>query len=230
MVLNGFQKMTLLDFPGKVACTLFTAGCNFRCPFCHNALLVTDIRAEDRINEEDVLDVLRKRAGVLEGVCITGGEPLMHPDIEELLKRIKELGYAVKVDTNGTFPDRLADLAKAGLVDYVAMDIKNRKEKYAETAGLPGLDLIPIERSVEWLKSGIVDYEFRTTVVQEFHQTEDIRKAAEWIRGAKRYYLQNFVDSGNLIGENLHPVSRETLRDMAGAAAPFVESVSTRGV
>ena len=230
MVLHGFQKMTLLDYPGKVACTLFTAGCNFRCPFCHNALLVTDIRPEDQVKTEDVLDVLRKRAGILEGVCITGGEPLLHPDIGELLREIKALGFAVKLDTNGTFPDRLAELAEAGLVDYVAMDIKNQKDRYAETAGVSGLDLSLIEQSVEWLKTGRVDYEFRTTVVQEFHRTEDIKKAAEWIRGAKRYYLQNFVDSGNLIGGDLHPVSRETLREMAAAAAPFVGSAATRGI
>ena len=232
MIINGFQKMTLLDYPGRVACTLFTAGCNFRCPFCHNALLVTDVRPEDRMDVEEILAYLAKRKNILEGVAITGGEPLLQPDIEDFLKRIRELGYPVKLDTNGSDPEKLARILDAGLVDYVAMDVKNRPEKYAETAGVPGLDLGPIRESIDLLmrSASLPDYEFRTTVVKEFHTVEDVSAAAEWISGASRYYLQNFVDSGALIGADMHPVPHETLREMAAAARVFCPSAQTRGI
>ena len=151
MIINGFQKLTLLDYPGKVACTIFTAGCNLRCPFCHNASLVTHIDSETTFSTEEVLDYLKKRQGSLEGVCITGGEPLLQPDIKEFISEIKNLGYSVKLDTNGTFPEKLKELVNEGLVDYVAMDIKNSKAKYEETAGINNLDLSKIEESVDFL-------------------------------------------------------------------------------
>lgn len=222
--------MTLLDFPGKVACTVFTGGCNFRCPFCHNALLVTKLPEKPDYSEDEILSFLEKRTGLLDGVAITGGEPLLNPDIADFIRKIRSMGYAVKLDTNGSFPERLKAIVGEGLVDYVAMDIKNHKEKYAETIGLKNLDLSKIEESVEFLKSGAVDYEFRTTVVEQFHTVEDIRAAAEWISGAKRYFLQNFVDSGELICEEVSGVDKETMLKMKSVAADFVPQTEIRGI
>lgn len=222
--------MTLLDFPGKVACTVFTGGCNFRCPFCHNALLVTKLPEKPDYTEDEILSFLEKRVGLLDGVAITGGEPLLNPDIGDFIRKIRDMGYAVKLDTNGSFSERLKAIVSEGLVDYVAMDIKNRREKYAETIGLKNLDLSKIEESVEFLKSGAVDYEFRTTVVKQFHTVEDIRAAAEWISGAKRYFLQNFVDSGELICEEVCGVDKETMLKMKSAAADFVPQTEIRGI
>ena len=203
MIFGGFQKLTLLDFPGRVACTLFTKGCNFRCPFCHNALLVTDID-EMSYTDTEVLDYLEKRIGILDGVCITGGEPLMQPELEEFIKRVKNLGYAVKLDTNGSYPDKLKDLVAKGLIDYVAMDIKNTIEKYPLTAGINEICVPAVEESIDFLLLGAVPYEFRTTVVAEYHNISDIEQIAKRISGADKYFLQKFVDSGHLIGENLH--------------------------
>ena len=228
MIFHGFQKMTLLDFPGHVACTLFTAGCNFRCPFCHNALLVTQIDNEIVYSEEEILAYLKKRAAILDGVAITGGEPLMHEDLPDFIKKVRALGYAVKLDTNGSFPDRLKAITP--LVDYVAMDIKNAPEKYAETIGVPSYDMSNIFESVSFLKSGAVAHEFRTTVVSEFHTPEDITAIARWLGPKEDYFLQNFVDSGNLICENLHAVPRDTLRSMAANIGSYVHSVHIRGL
>ena len=176
MQIHGFQKMTLLDFPGRVACTVFTGGCNLRCPFCHNALLVTKLTDTDIIPTESVFSYLEKRKGILDGVAITGGEPLLQPDIASFIRKIKNMGYAVKLDTNGAYPAKLRDLIEEGIVDYVAMDVKNSKEKYGETVGIPNFDVSKIEESIKFLMSGKVDFEFRTTVVKEFHTVEDIEK------------------------------------------------------
>ena len=230
MRIDGLQKMTLLDFPGKVACTVFTGGCNFRCPFCHNALLVTELPENPDYTVDEILSFLKKRAGLLDGVAITGGEPLMNPDIADFIKQIRDLGYSVKLDTNGSYPDRLKSLVGEGLVDYVAMDIKNCKEKYAETVGLKSYDLSKIEESVDFLMTNAVNYEFRTTVVKEFHTVEDIRKAAEWIKGAKRYFLQNFVDSGNLIDGSVSGVDKSIMLEMQKTAAEFVPQTQIRGI
>ncbi len=222
--------MTLLDFPGKVACTVFTGGCNFRCPFCHNALLVTELPENPDYTVDEILAFLKKRSGLLDGVAITGGEPLINPDIGDFIRSIRRLGYSVKLDTNGSYPDRLKSLVAEGLIDYVAMDIKNCREKYAETVGLKSLELSRIEENVDFLKSGVVDYEFRTTVVKEFHTVEDIRSAAEWIKGAKRYFLQNFVDSGNLIDSSMSGVDKSVMLEMKRAAADFVPKTEIRGI
>ena len=230
MRIDGLQKMTLLDFPGKVACTVFTGGCNFRCPFCHNALLVTELPENPDYSIEEIFSFLKKRCRLLDGVAITGGEPLMNPDIADFIRQVRDLGYSVKLDTNGSYPERLKNIVGEGLVDYVAMDIKNCKEKYAETIGLKSCDLSRIEESVDFLKSGTVDYEFRTTIVNEFHTVEDIRNAAEWIKGAKRYFLQNFVDSGNLIDGSVTGVGKQTMLEMQKAAADFVPQTEIRGI
>ena len=178
MRIQGLQKLTLLDYPEKTACTLFTAGCNFRCPFCHNAALVTHIDNSNFFTEEYVLDYLKKRKGVLDGVCITGGEPLLHKDLPEFIKKVKALGYLIKLDTNGSYPERLQSLIDDGLIDYVAMDIKNTHEKYLATADCSDDELQNVIKSVEILKQNKIDYEFRTTVVKEYHDAEDIKKIA----------------------------------------------------
>ena len=226
----GLQKMTLLDFPGRVACTLFTGGCNFRCPFCHNASLVTEWDAAgDSLSEEEILSFLEGRRGLLDGVAVTGGEPLLNPDLPAFLERVRALGFAVKLDTNGSFPDRLEEILKKGLADYVAVDLKNRPEKIARTVGLASFDLAAFERTMTLLRESGVDYEYRTTVVKEYHTVEDIAAAARWIAGAPRYYLQAFVDSGALIGEGLHPVDKAEMERMRAAAAPFVGLCEVRG-
>ena len=230
MRIDGLQKMTLLDFPGHVACTVFTAGCNFRCPFCHNALLVTEIEETTPFSPEGVLEFLEKRKGLLDGVAVTGGEPLLQPGLAEWLEQVKALGFAVKLDTNGSSPDKLKDLVSRSLVDYVAMDIKNSPAKYPVTAGIdPGL-LPAIRESVDFLLSGAVDYEFRTTVTAEFHEVSDFPEIGAWIRGAKRYFLQPFVDSGDLISkEPMHAPDEETLAGMLAAVSPFVLRAEIRG-
>lgn len=228
MIFGGFQKLTLLDYPGKVACTLFTKGCNFYCPFCHNAYLV-DLNETENITSDEVLSYLKKRQGILEGVCISGGEPLLHKEIEDFMKEVKALGYSIKLDTNGSFPKRLKELVEKGLIDYVAMDIKNSFDKYAMTAGLKDINLDDIKESIDFLLSDAVDYEFRTTVAQELHTPEDIEEIAKSIKGAKKYFLQNFVDSGNIIGENLHPTDENILEKMKTKASQYVSNARIRG-
>lgn len=228
MIFGGFLKLTLLDFPGKVSCILFTKGCNFYCPFCHNASLVKSNGDEQNITSGEVFDYLKKRQGILEGVCISGGEPLLHKELDTFLQQVKELGYLVKLDTNGSFPKRLKSLVSNGLVDYVAMDIKNSFEKYAKTAGLEKVNISEIKESVDFLLSDNVDYEFRTTVVNELHTVDDIEKICMEIKGAKKYYLQNFVDSGNIIGKNLHPVEIEELEKMQKVATMYVKTAQVR--
>lgn len=230
MDFNGFQKLTLLDYPGHVACTLFTAGCNFRCPFCHNASLVTHISDSEHYSEEFVLDYLSKRKGIIDGVCITGGEPLLHDGLEDFIKKVKDMDYLVKLDTNGYLPDRLISLVDNGFVDYVAMDIKNSKEKYILSAGIDSLDITQVEKSVSFLLENHVEYEFRTTVVNELHTLQDIESAAEWISGAQKYFLQSFTDSGDLICDNLSAVETETIKMMQEVASKYVENVEIRGI
>lgn len=198
MIIKGLQKTTLLDFPGKVACTVFTAGCNFRCPFCHNASLVVRPGDVDEISEDEFFSYISRRKGILDGVAITGGEPLISAGIEDFIRRIKSMGFLVKLDTNGAFPDRLEALLDEGLVDYVAMDIKNSRQKYAETVGLKEYPA-SIDRSIDIIMNKAPDYEFRTTVVRELHTPQDIVDITKWISGAKRYFLQTYVDSGDIL-------------------------------
>lgn len=228
MIIGGLVNLTLLDYPDKVACTVFTAGCNFRCPFCHNNSLVCG-NGGRRIMESEVLAFLKKRRGVLEGMCLTGGEPLIQGGVEEFLRRVKDLGYSVKLDTNGAFPDRLSALVQAELVDYVAMDVKNSRERYAETAGC-AVDIGAIERSVELLKGGIVDYEFRTTVTGNYHDEQNIEDMAKWLVGAKRYYLQKFVNSGELIDGSTVGCDDDAMRRYLEIVKRYVPSAQLRGI
>ncbi len=230
MQCHGFQKLTLLDYPGHTAALLFTAGCNLRCPFCHNAILVTHAQDAPPIPTHEILSYLKKRRGLLDGVVITGGEPFLSPDLPSLLREIKALGYDIKIDTNGCFPDRLEAVLSERLCDYVAMDIKNSPKKYAMTVGIPDFDLSPVRESVSLLLSDRVDYEFRTTVVANFHEVSDFTEIGRWIHGARRYFLQNFKDSGDLIGTGLQPVPTQTLLEMQKAAFVHIPHVKVRGM
>lgn len=228
MHIRGLMKTTLLDYPGKVACTIFTGGCNMRCPFCHNAELI--VSEGEEIEKEEVLQFLRKRQGVLDGVCVSGGEPLLQGDIEEFLAEIKNLGFLVKLDTNGSFPNKLKDLVKKGLVDYVAMDIKNAPSKYLDTAGNDHLDLSSIKESVEFLLSGVIPYEFRTTVVRELHTAQDMQEIGTWIQGASAYYLQQYVDSEHVLKSGFHSYNEQEMQRLAEVLKPFVANTHVRGV
>ena len=228
MFFAGFQKLTLLDYPGKVACILFTNGCNFRCPFCHNASLV---RAQDGadISDDEVLEFLKKRQGILEGVCISGGEPLIHNELKDFIREVKKLGYPVKLDTNGSFPQKLRELIGEGLVDYVAMDVKNSFEKYNETTGI-NADIDSVKESIEILINGNIDYEFRTTLVSGFHTPKDMQSIGEMIKGTKKYYLQNFADSGDILCPGLAPLGEEEMELMKKTAEKYVSVTQIRGI
>ena len=228
MTIAGLQKLTLLDFPGKTACTVFLNGCNFRCPFCHNFALAKGL-AEPLMEEEELLAFLESRKGLLDGVCFTGGEPLMQRDLPALIRKIKAMGYAVKLDTNGCFPGRLKALAEEGLLDYVAMDVKNAPDRYGETVGFLKLDLAAVQESIDYLKNGAADYEFRTTVVKEYHSAEEIGKIAEWLQGAKRYFLQLFKPSEQVPKALTAPTYAE-MYDYLRIAQEFLPAAELRGV
>lgn len=230
MRILGLQKLSLLDFPGKVAATVFTGGCDLRCPFCHNAPLVLPGRGASALDAGAVLDFLASRRGLLDGVVLSGGEPLLQPDAADFLAEVKAMGFAVKLDTNGCHPDALADILDRRLADYVAMDIKNSLEKYPWTVGVPGFDTAPVERSARLLMEGPADYEFRTTLVRPFHEVGDMETIGRWLRGARRYYLQAFVDSGDLVGGGCAPFTPEEMEEFLQAARPFFQSAALRGL
>lgn len=239
MRISGLQKLTLLDFPGRTAATVFTPGCVFRCPFCHNADLVVGMRegepsgsAFPSMSLDEVFSFLRRRQGLLDGICITGGEPLMQPGIEGFLEQVRALGFACKLDTNGGFPSRLRDLIDAGLLDYVAMDVKNAPERYAETVGVPGFEVRPVRESIDILLEGTVPFEFRTTVVRELHPVEALMSLARWIEGAPVWYLQPFVDSDTVIAGqgNLHAWSGSEMAVLVEKLKPLVPTVRVRGL
>ena len=228
MNIQGLQKMTLLDYPGRVACTVFLGGCDLRCPFCHNFELVIG-QQPTVVTEEEFFAFLGKRHGLLDGVAITGGEPCLRSDLPDFLEKIREAGFPVKLDTNGTHPQMLREVIDRGLVSYVAMDVKNSPAKYAQTVGLPHIDLEPIRQSVELLKSSGVDYEFRTTVVEQFHDAESFRDIAAWIAGAPRYYLQPFTSRDTVPDQSLCAPSPEKLREYRDICAPHVALAEIRG-
>lgn len=229
MVICGIQKLTLLDYPGKVACTIFTGGCNFRCPFCHNANLVTG-KPEVTVTGEEIFRFLRKRQGLLDGVCISGGEPLLQPDLEDFIRGVRSLGYSVKLDTNGSMPDKLESLAEKGLLDYVAMDLKNAPEHYGRTIGAETYDVGNIDRSIRFLMGGEIPYEFRTTVVREFHQKADFEEMGRWIEGADQYFLQQFMDSGHVIAPGLHAYDEKILFQALEIVKKYVKTAQIRGL
>jgi len=230
MLILGLQKTTLLDYPGKIATTIFTGGCNFKCPYCHNRDLVMPPADALQVSEDEIFEHLLAKKKILDGVCITGGEPTLHKDLPEFIKKVKELGLLVKLDTNGTNPDMVSYLIDNSLVDYVAMDIKNSKEKYNEIASMPNFDIRPIDETVSILKQGKIDYEFRTTIASETHTIEDMRAIGEWLSTARLYYLQCYKESPQVINPIFSPQSKETLLEFVEVLKPFIQNIYLRGV
>lgn len=225
--IGGYQKLTLLDFPGKLAATIFLPGCNFRCPFCHNSELFSPT---DFYDENEILDMIKKRSSVIEGVAITGGEPTLSPELPDFMRKIKDMGLAVKLDTNGYNPDILKSIIEAGLADYVAMDIKSSKEHYGEVADLPNIEISRIEQSVDFLMNGNVAFEFRTTVVPELFADEDFIEIGKWIAGNEPYFLQGFVDSEMVFDRRFSQPSKKLMEHIRGLVLPYVPNVKIRGV
>jgi len=230
MIIHGLQKLTLLDYPGHTACTVFTGGCNYRCPYCHNAALVVDPHSQPILPEEEFFGFLKKRGGLLDGVAITGGEPTLLSDLPEFIGRVKDMGFAVKLDTNGTNPAMLARLLSEKLVDYVAMDIKTSPQRYGVVTGVAGCSTKSVEESVALLMGGGTAFEFRTTVVKDLHTAEDLENIGRWIAGAPRYFLQAFKDSGGLLQSGLAGFSKQEMEALAAAVRPYVPSVEVRGL
>lgn len=229
MEIFGLQKTTLLDYPGHLAAVIFTGGCNFRCPFCHNSSLIHSPNPDSRISEEKILNFLKKRQGILEGVCITGGEPTLQPDLPYFLEKIRELGYSIKLDTNGYRPQVLISLIQQGLIDYVAMDIKTSREHYPQVCGLPGMDISAIERSVDYLMTHSTSYEFRTTLVKELHSLSDMEAIGTWLKGCQAYFLQSYQDSEEVLQKNLHPFSKDELQAYYKEVLPYIPNTKLRG-
>ena len=230
-MIGGIQKLTLLDYPGRVAATIFTVGCNFRCPFCHNAPLVNRVDKNSFIDKGEILQFLKRRVGILDGVVITGGEPTLMSDLPEFISEIKAMGYSVKLDTNGTDSEMLEYLINNRMIDYVAMDIKNCLEKYCDTAGVDcSFNLDAIKRSAEILMQNKVDFEFRTTVVLPYHMEEDFDRIGEWLAGDEKFFLQAFVDSGNLVGDGVHGATKEEMLTFCNKLKQYVKNAQIRGI
>ncbi len=228
MDIAGLQKLTLLDYPGKLACTVFLPGCNLRCPFCHNASLVLPGRHTPLMTQEELMEFLQSRKGKLDGVCVTGGEPTLHHDLPQLVQQIKELGFACKLDTNGTRPEVLRQLLDANLLDYVAMDIKNSPRKYTATCG--NVDVLEqAQQSVKLLEESGIDHEFRTTVLFPYHTPEDMTEIGGWLAGTKKYFIQQFVNSGDLIGDG-QALSGKEMQILLQAVKPYIPSAELRGI
>jgi pyruvate formate lyase activating enzyme len=229
MQIHGFNKTTLLDYPGHLASTVFTGGCNMRCPYCQNADLVLNPLSQPLIDENVIFDHIKKRKGIIEGVCITGGEPTLQKDLEDFIKRLKDLGVLVKLDTNGYRPEITRKLMENGLIDYVAMDIKSSLDEYHIVSGV-NLDTSLIKESVELLKNGPIDYEFRTTVVKELHSKETFEKIGELLSGAKQYFLQGYIDSERVIERRFSSYTKEELEGFVTILKKTIKNVSIRGV
>lgn len=214
MIIDGFEKLTLLDYPENIACIIFTRGCNLRCPFCHNSSILEFNNEEAKFSENEIFDYLEKRKNILDGVCITGGEPLLQPDIKEFIKKIKNLNLKVKLDTNGTNYSKLKELIEENLLDYVAMDIKNVYEKYPITTGIKNVDTESVKKSIALLKKSKIEYEFRTTIVKNYHTFEDIENLCKLVGKDSDYYIQNFINSDNVLEKSLESFSNEDLEKL----------------
>jgi pyruvate formate lyase activating enzyme len=235
MQINGFNKTTLLDYPGHLAATIFLGSCDFRCPFCHNASLVISPMKQPCIPTDEILAVLIKRKNVLEGVCISGGEPTLQDDLPSFIEQIKKLNLKVKLDTNGNNPTMIQELIDHTLIDYIAMDIKNSKDNYIETIGKTDFSnsstiMNHIEKSVDIIKSSTIDYEFRTTVVKELHSDRNFVEIGKWIQGARKYFLQSYIDSGNTIQSGFSAYSKPELEHFKTLVEPYVNTVEIRGI
>ncbi len=229
MKINGYEKFSMVDFEGKIACTVFTGGCNLRCPFCHNgSLVIGDVKA-NQIDDGEVMEYLEKRRGLVDAVSVTGGEATLQPDLADFLRRVRALGYITKLDTNGLRPDVLKNLLDEGLVDYVAMDIKNSPEKYAFTTGLKCVDLDKINESMRIIKESGVNHEYRTTIIKEFHTAEDMEKIAQWVSGANAYYMQKYSDSEGCISHGYHEIEKAQAEEFAKLFENKVVKVGLRG-
>lgn len=228
MKIFGLEKLSMVDYEGHLCCTVFTAGCNFRCPYCHNSDLVVGKNLH-QISEKEFFDFLEKRKGLLDSVCVSGGEPTLQPDLIEFIKKIKNLGFKVKLDSNGTAPKLLKELIEKNLIDYVAMDIKNSKEQYRTTAGNGFFQMSAIEESVELLKQNKVPYEFRTTLVKGHHNNEEIKRIADWLKGAERLYLQCFIDSGSCIKDGLSKIEKTDAQRFKSILEKTIKEVHLRG-
>lgn len=228
MHIAGLQKLSLLDYPEKVACTVFIPGCNLCCPYCHNAELISPHYAGEKISQTELMSFLDLRKGKIDGVCISGGEPTLNPELPELIKAVRKKGFSVKLDTNGTNPEMLKKLIDGKLIDYAAMDIKNSRIHYNETCGA---EVLPqVEKSVRHLINGNIDYEFRTTVCKPLHTLSDMKDIGLWLKGAKRYFIQQFVDSGNVSDKDLSPFSPEEMKQLENAVLPYIPNTRVRGV
>lgn len=230
MTINGLQKLTLLDYPEKTACLVFTQGCNLKCPFCQNSSLIMDANGDGIIDEQEIFDYLQKRKGLIDGICISGGEPLIQKDIEKFIKKIKQNGFKVKLDTNGTNPQKLKKLIDKNLLDYVAMDIKNDFMNYNKTAGVKLLNVDKIKESITTLENSNIDYEFRTTLVKEFHCYKNIENICEMIGPKAKYYLQNYQDSDGVLEKGLHGFSEIELKDVLNNLKWKYPNVMVRGI
>ena len=228
MNVQGYQKLTLLDYPGRTACTVFTGGCNLRCPFCHNAGLVRTPLAGPNLADE-VLAYLAKRKGILDGVCVTGGEPLLQPDLEDFLRKVKEMGYAIKLDTNGMLPQRLAGVLATNLVDYVAMDIKSSPDGYPAATGTDA-DVSAVSDSLSILRGSGIPFELRTTAVRGIHTEADFAAIGQWIGDVPAYFIQRFVDSGQLLGSGCDAFTPEEMERLLTTVRVHVPTAQLRGV
>ncbi|MBR2891916.1 MAG: anaerobic ribonucleoside-triphosphate reductase activating protein [Bacilli bacterium] len=224
----GIEPLSLVDLDGKLACTIFTNGCNFRCPFCHNKDLVLNQNIQE-ISFDEIINFLKLRKNMLDAVCVTGGEPTLHPDLEEKLIEIKKLGYYIKLDTNGSNPDMVIDLYNKGLIDYVAMDIKNTLPKYSKTCDNVHVNLFNIQKTINFLMTSGIEYEFRTTLINEFHTIEDIIEIGKWLNGAKKYFLQKFVNNNTCLQSNLNEISYINAINFKKAVKDNFEKVELRG-
>ena len=229
MKIYGLEKLSLVDYDGKVSATLFTGNCNFRCGFCHNSALVIDYDKIPPLDEKEIFDYLTKRFGILEGVCITGGEPTLHRDLPEFIQKIKNIGYSVKLDTNGTNPQMIETLAKNGLVDHFAMDIKNDIENYSSIIGFDKFDTKNVEKSIDYFLNGNVSYEFRTTLINEYHKKTNIENIGKLIQGANKYFLQKFKDSESCIKSHLSAVDNLTAIEFLNILKNYIQNTYLRG-
>ena len=230
MRILGMEKMSLVDYDGYVSATVFTGGCNFLCPFCHNSPLVIDHKSIEEIPTDSVLDYLKKRLGILDALCISGGEPTLQKDLANFMEQVKKLGYKIKLDTNGTNPEIIKFVHQNGLCDYFAMDIKNNLNDYAKIIGFDKFDTKNVQNSIEYFLSNDLDYEFRTTLIKEFHSKENIQNIAKEISGAKKYFLQKFKNGENCIdATSLNPIDNSTVLEFIEILTPYVPNVKTRG-
>ena len=230
MIIIGFEKISLVNFDNEVSATIFLNGCNFRCPFCHNfEFVVPTGESFKTYTEEEILEYLNKRYGLLSAVVITGGEPTCNNDLIPFIKKIKDIGYKIKLDTNGSHPDMVIDLFKNGLIDYVALDIKNSKEEYSKTIGLKNYDTSNVEKLVSFLINSDYDYEFRTTMMESYHTNSSIEEMGKWIKGCKRIFLQKFEDSEYVPNKSLKPITKEQAMIFKNILEKYTKSVSLRG-